>query len=593
MCGIAGKIDLCGPISGEELWKAAASIKHRGPDDSGIWISDDATIGLAHTRLSLVDLSPGGHQPMSSEGGRFQIVYNGEIYNYRKLRLELEEKGLQFKGCSDTEVILQGYAYWGKSILSKLKGMFAFALYDSKEQHLLLARDRFGIKPLFYAFQGNKLFFGSEVKAIRSMNGFQSVIRPRSVSTFLANRYVSEGCCLWEDIRKLEAAHCLEVNAKNLTSRKEMYWHLPLHTDPSVDLHEGEEIFARLLTASLSEHLLADVPVGAFLSGGYDSSALVALMANLTPKTPDTFSIGFKGWTESEDKYAEMVAKHTGANLHKLILERIDLEVLPTLMYHYDDPIADISILPTFAVSRLASSKVKAVVSGEGADELLGGYWWQKPENFFFAKPWRRWACKVTGVSKADIKAHYIEAMSMGHYDANELRRALVGIFQEAVPDDPFSHYDQLMSPELTTRKQIQFLDIKTFMGELVLTKVDRASMAHGLEVRVPFLDHELVEKLFAMPESIHFQKGLQKPLLSAFLRDKVPPRILQRPKQGFVGPDDFYKDIALYSETLSKGRLVREGVVNPAYVAELLQKKTHWKLWKLFVLEHWWRVWV
>jgi asparagine synthase (glutamine-hydrolysing) len=590
MCGIAGKVSLNQPVTVQELKRAADAIRHRGPDDEGWILSADTTCGLAHRRLSLLDLSHAGHQPMSAAEDKVHIVFNGEIYNYTQIKARLTKAGYSFQTASDTEAILLGYLHWGKELVQQLKGMFAFAILDERKHALLLARDRFGIKPLYFARQGSQFFFGSELKAIRAMDGFESSIRKASVGSFLANRYVADDYTMWEDIRQLKAGSLLLVNTNSLNIREERYWQLPLGKAP--DANAGMHFKERLIH-SVSEHLLSDVPVGSFLSGGLDSSALVALMQSELQYPTTAFSIGFEGWKESEHRYAKMVADRCGANLKTLLLDRIDLEIMPTLMFHYDDPIADISMLPTYAVSGLASQHVKAVLSGEGADELLGGYWWQKPENFFAGKPWQRWWRKLAGISKGDIKSHYILAMSMGLFDRSEISEILLPEWDAAQGDDPFSHFDGLMREELSVLKQIQYLDIHTFMGELILKKVDRASMAHSLEVRVPFLDHELVEWLFALPEEQYFQSGIQKPLLRQMLKAYVPASILDRPKQGFVGPDDFYMNFDLYRNTLVGGRLIIEGVIRPAYLENLLSRKEHWKLWKLFVLEHWWRVWV
>ena len=591
MCGICGKISTHKIISTEELVQSTQTLSHRGPDDQGIFLSKNQKTGLGHRRLSLLDLSAQGHQPMTLDN--LTIVFNGEIYNYIELKDELEQIGIAFNSQCDTEVILKAYQYWGEQMLSKLRGMFAFAILDEYKQELFLARDRFGIKPLFYAFQKGNFYFGSELKAIKSFSDFNALIEPSSISLFLANRFVSNHQTMWQDLHKLPAAHTLTIKLDTLKYQIKPYWNLPL-TTLSVSAEEASVQFEKLLQDSLSEHLRSDVPVGAFLSGGLDSSATVTLMQTALDYQTQAFSIGFSGWNESEHQYAQLVANHVGAHLDTLILDKIDLDLMPTLMYHYDNPIADISILPTYLVSQLAHQKVKAVISGEGADELLGGYWWQKPENFHPGDSWiNAWKSKLFPNATSDIKRHYIYAMSMGLFDSKECRKVLNGVYQSAVPRDVFSHLDSLFHPELSRLKQIQLMDIHRFMGELVLTKIDRASMAHSLEVRVPFLDHRLVEWLFQLPEPCYMQPNVQKPLLQKLLKGKVPEKILQRPKQGFVGPDVFYKDFHLYQSTLEHGRLIQDGIINPHYISKLLWSKDHWRLWKLFVLEHWWRVWV
>jgi asparagine synthase (glutamine-hydrolysing) len=591
MCGISGKISTKNPIERIDLEKSALTIRHRGPDDQGTYLSSNHKVGFAHRRLSLLDLSNHGHQPMSHQNTT--IVFNGEIYNFVEIRKELEGLGVQFESVSDTEVILLGYQVWGKEVLHKLKGMFAFAIHDEERKEVFLARDRFGIKPLFYAFQNGNFYFGSEIKAIHSFEEFEKKIEPSSISLFLANRFVSDNQTMWKGLYKLPAAHYMLVHTDTLQKEVSQYWSLERKT---IDLESDyvQNKFEDLFTTSLLEHLRSDVPVGAFLSGGLDSSATVMLMQTELKYTTQAFSIGFNDWEESEDRFAKMVTDFTGAELETLVLDKIDLEIMPTLMYHYDDPIADISILPTYSVSQLASKRVKAVISGEGADELLGGYWWQKPENFQPGGNFlHKWLSKFSNKSTKDIKNHYINAMSMGLFDSKELRKGLSGKYQEAVPKDVFAHLDGLMHSEFSTLKQIQYLDIHRFMGELVLTKIDRASMAHSLEVRVPFLDHELVEWLFSLPENRYMQDGVQKLLLQNLLKGRVPDKILQRPKQGFVGPDVFYKNFELYKSTLLDGSLVKNDVVKRSYIQQLLLTRDHWRLWKLYVLEHWWRVWM
>jgi asparagine synthase (glutamine-hydrolysing) len=591
MCGIAGKISNA-EVNINELWRAGDSIKHRGPDDKGIYLSPNKKIGFAHRRLSLIDLTHGGHQPMISRDNANIIVFNGEIYNFLELRQELKKLDQEFTTNSDTEVILNGYKIWGTRVFSKLKGMFAIAIFDTRENKVILARDRFGIKPLYFARQNNNFYFGSEIKAILAFDNFEKMIRMASVSSFLANRYVSRNNTMWQNVVKLGAGKFIEVNTENLALKETTYWQLDTTSNYNVSENSFDK-FSYLFQHSLSEHLRGDVKIGAFLSGGFDSSALVCTMQTKLNYNTDAFSLGFNNWNQSETLYAQIVADHCGANLEKLMLDEIELDVLPKLMYHYDDPIADISILPTYFISKLASNHVKAVVSGEGADELLGGYWWQKPNSYSNTNPFIKLKTNLFGLTKAQVKQHYIGAMSMGLFDYSALRKIVSPEYHTTIEVDPFSHFDDLLHDDLSVLKQIQYLDIHTFMSELILTKVDRASMAHSLEVRVPFLDHELVEFLFALPESEYFKLGRQKMLLAKYLNDLVPEKILNRPKQGFVGPDKYYMNISLYERRLKNSELIKCGIINSKQLDILIHNKSHWKLWKLLVLETWWKVWV
>ncbi|MBX7183422.1 MAG: asparagine synthase (glutamine-hydrolyzing) [Bacteroidia bacterium] len=593
MCGFTAVFSQV-PISPDGLTGLEQVLKHRGPDDHGQYRSSDDRVALFHNRLSFFDLSEKGKQPLQSADGRYVLVYNGEIYNFREIRTELQAQGLAFTTDTDTEVILNGYAHWGKAILQKLEGMFAFVLFDSHTKQLLAARDRFGIKPLFYYQSNDFLVFSSEVKGILALPALASSIRVRktSIALFLANRYVPAPYTIWEQVFKLQPAFYLESDF-SFKPRLDEYWK-PTLSNHRLARKEVVEHTRFLLSQSVEKHLRSDVPVGGFLSGGFDSSALAVLARDVVGNSFQTFSIGFENWTDSEDKYAELVANHLGLPMSRHISKQIDLHKVRQLMFHYDDPIADISILPTFEVSRIAVEKVKAVVSGEGADELFGGYWWNKGNPFYYESPWKRISAMLGGKSFGMVKSHYIHAMSMGLFDLNELSQALTPDYRHSLPDDPFAHFDRFqLSDDQPLVKQLQYLDIKTFMTELVLNKVDRASMANSLEVRVPFLDHHLVEFMLGLHPDSFMEEGVQKPILKTLLNNRVPDSILERKKQGFVGPDAFYMNYDLYAEQLRNGLLVKSEVIQPRYIEQKLQQKDHWRLWKIYVLENWWINWM
>jgi asparagine synthase (glutamine-hydrolysing) len=591
MCGIVGIVSPEGVLK-EELAEAVRSLHHRGPDDSGIYLNAAQTVGLGHTRLSFLDLSLAGHQPMSDESGSLHVVFNGEIYNFLFLKNELESLGYIFRTHSDTEVLLHGFKAWGNHLPEKLKGMFAFAIFDEKSQKLFLARDRFGIKPLYYGIFGKNVVFSSELKALFPFSKVNKKINPGAVALFLANRYIPAPQTIWENIYKLPPAHTLHYEIQNARFQVKKYWQLSIHSKQNSDFRELQFEIEFRLTESVNSHLLSDVPIGSFLSGGMDSTAIVRFMKNKVER-PRTFTVGFTGWEKSEDQFARMAADALGADLHVEMLDKMDFDEFDNLSYFFDEPIADISIIPTFKVSELASRHVKAVLSGEGADECFGGYTWQQPGNFYFPDCRSELLSKLFGKRFQDIKTHYIHAMSMGLFDSEELRAAFSDEWQKAVPDDPFAHFDAFKVDGITPLKQIQFLDIHTFMSELILVKIDRASMANSLEVRVPFLDHDFVQFMFSLSEKAYFRPNAQKWVLRNMLTDKVPPLIYDRKKQGFVGPDQFYMNNNLYFENLKGGRLVNEGVIKRDYIIHLFNKKDHWRLWKLFVLERWWRKWM
>jgi asparagine synthase (glutamine-hydrolysing) len=590
MCGIVGISLKNERVDESILQKATFLLNHRGPDSFGTALSKNSQTGLGHTRLSFIDLGKSGAQPMKNIDGTILTVLNGEIYNYIELRDELIGLGHKFETGSDTEILIHGWKQWNKKLPEKLDGMFSFAILDENSQELFLARDRFGIKPLYYHHDPDQFVFASEIKSILAFDSKLKKIRPESVSLFLANRYVPTPHTIWENIFKLEPGHSLTLDLDSFELSKNTYWKLEIcSSTPSKN--EAYDRFRNILITSVEKHLRSDVPIGSFLSGGFDSSALVYIMQKELGYPTSAFSIGFENWDQSEDVYAEMVARSLDVLLYTSKPKELHLNSVEKLMWHYDDPIADISIIPTFEVSGLAVKHVKAVVSGEGADEILGGYWWHKPDSF----PKRNFFKNLFGKNHnfGDIKNHYINAMSMGLYDSDELKMALTGKFAESIPKDPFQHFDSYEIKGVSQLKQLQYLDLKTFMPELILTKVDRASMAHSLEVRVPFLQHQLVELLFHLDENIYFKNGEQKPFLKKLLYGKVPDQILQRKKQGFVGPDRYYMDMSVYRSSLLKGRLINDGVVNENYVDQKLKEKDHWRLWKLFVLENWWRNWM
>lgn len=592
MCGITGISYSNQKVDSSVLSKACDVLSHRGPNDSGIYISIDQKTGLGHRRLSFIDLSSQGKQPLEEKNTKVIVTFNGEIYNYRELRKDLEQRGYHFNTQTDTEVLLHGFAEWGEQLPNKLDGMFAFCIFNPETNSLFLARDRFGIKPLYYFLDDSRFIFASEIKSILEYDLSLKKVRPQSISLFLANRYIPTPFTIWEGVLKLKPAHSITVDLNSFNLTQKEYWRLSISSNKNAE-EETNKRFYQLVLDSVKKHLVSDVTIGSFLSGGYDSSALVYLMQKELFYQTQAFAIGFKEWDQSEDIFAQMVAEATGAELFISKPDKIDLEGVKKLMYHYDDPIADISIIPTYEVSKLAASRVKAVVSGEGADETLGGYWWHKPEKFIFRNKWKKFIGYSNNLAFKDIKYHYIEAMSMGLFNTKELKKALKGDYHDYIPEDPFAHFDQFQISEKSTIKQLQFLDLNTFMTELILAKVDRASMAHSLEVRVPFLQHSYVEYLFSLHPECYMKPSIQKPLLRNLLSGKVPPQILDRPKQGFVGPDKYYMDYDLYSRTLIHGRLVSENVVDQKYIIELTQNKDHWRLWKLFVLENWWGVWL
>lgn len=576
MCGIIGQIETASQIDQAVFTTMRDTLTHRGPDDAGLYFNPSGKVALGHRRLSFLDLSEAGRQPMTNETGTLWLTFNGEIYNFPALREELITAGHTFKSTSDSEVILHGYEEWGPKIVEKLSGMFAFGLWDEDKQELLLARDRFGIKPLYYYQDTQRFLFSSELKGIVAQPNIEKKIDFSAMCDFLVYRYVPSPKTIWQHTKKIPPAHYL-IRKSDGTVQLEQYWDLKPGDQKPADADAIREVDERLL-ASVKGHILSDVPIGSFLSGGYDSSAMVYYL-NRLEYTPNTFAIGFGDWLESEHQYAEAVADQYGTEHHNVIIGGESLALVEKLATYYDEPLGDISIIPTYVVSWSAAQKVKAVLSGEGADEIFCGYSWQK-------------AYMLNSGPEVDVVQHYAESMAMGWFDADLLKELFAPEYHEHIPEDVHWFYREHFNPELHPLQAIQYLDVKTFMGELVLTKVDRASMANSLEVRVPFLDPAIAKYVMSLSPEVYFAPKTQKYLLNKNLQGNLPDGILNRRKQGFVGPDRYYQDIRFYAKKLRNSYLVRDGILLQPRIEKMIEEEDHWRLWKVLVLEFWYRKW-
>jgi len=590
MCGIAGQIKLNGQVQEKSILAMTEAIRHRGPDGDGIYLNTSKTVGLGHRRLSFLDLTEAGKQPMTNEDGSLWITYNGEVYNYIELRDELEKHGHQFHSHTDTEVILHGYEEWGTEVLHKLKGMFAFGIWNEKKQELFLARDRFGIKPLYYYNQNGNFVFASELKAIKANTEVATTLDFTSFADFFVYRYVPSPKSIWKEVKKLPPAHFLLLKSTGECKIKK-YWSISF-ADKQMDDKQAIEKFDELLFTSVKTHARSEVPIGSFLSGGYDSSSLVYYMSRFN-YVPSTFSIGFEGWDVSEHLYADMVAKQYGTKHNSLILEAQSLNLLDHLSWVYDEPNGDISIIPTFLVSCQAAKNVKAVMSGEGADEMLMGYQWQKEFQPHQNSMLEKLKSFFQPQQNPYTVQYYANAMAMGRFDKLELQKLLHPQIHSSINENADWFYKENFREDLPALKSIQQMDITCFMGEQVLCKVDRASMANSLEVRVPFLDHEICEFVFSLRPSVYYRKEETKHLLYQNIKNHFPQEILNRKKQGFVGPDKYYMNMDWYKERLSNCKLVEDKIVNANYVQELLNNKDHWRLWKVAVMETWYSRWI
>lgn len=535
---------------------------HRGPDDQGYHIGEQ--IGLGHRRLSIIDLE-GGHQPIYNEDGEVVVVFNGEIYNFQAIADELTTLGHTFKTHSDTETIVHAWEEWGVNCLEKFRGMFAFAIWDNKQQELFLARDRLGIKPLHYSVLSNgQLIFSSELKALKQHPEFNKTLSVEAIEDFLTLGYVPDPKCIYEDTFKLNAGHYIHLKAANDEIKPVQYWDLPWQTKADLSEEELNEQLIDRLQEAVKLRMISEVPIGSFLSGGVDSSAVVALMASLSKEPINTCAIGFDVPKYNESDFAQLVADRYQTKHHLDIVDHEDFSVIDKLTDIYDEPYADSSALPTYKVCEMAKKHVTVCLSGDGGDELFAGYRRYKMHlgeqklrdalpasirNAIFKPlgalyPKLDWAprflrAKTTFQSLAMSSSEaYLNSMSKLRLDERQklysksFKQKLNGyrsdqLFTDLVKGKSFA--DPL--------KEIQYLDFKTWLTGDILTKVDRASMAHSLEVRVPILDHKFVEWSFNAPTSSNLKQGEGKACFKKALEPHVPVDNLYREKMGFSIP--------------------------------------------------------
>lgn len=568
MCGIAGILEQSAPAGlGAVARDMTGTMVHRGPDGGDVWADVGAGVALGHRRLAIVDLSEAGHQPMISSCGRLVVSYNGEIYNAPELRAELVAKGRAFRGRSDTEVIVEGAAEWGlATLLPRLIGMFAVAVWDRRDRRLTLARDRFGIKPLYWSDAGGRFLFGSELKALTAHPGFDREIDRDAVAAYLRFCYVPAPQSIYRTARKLEAGHVLEVSP-GAAPRVAPWWRLSdtvraARAAPFAgSAKEAGAALEELLRDCVGRRMVADVPLGALLSGGIDSSTVAALMQALSDRPVQTFTIGFDQPGYDEAVHARAVAQHLGTDHHQLILTAEDaMGVIPKLPEIYDEPFADPSQIPTYLVSRMARQQVTVALSGDGGDELFAGYnryiaaagrlgrVWAFPglvrriiANGIDAVPARLWPRLMPSLPQADDKMAKLSGAVRGGRDG--FYRQVVSTWRD--PEKAVSGAGEIwgsaweeaeaLCPDPVER--MQYLDAMTYMADDILTKVDRASMAVSLEARVPLLDHRAAAFAWSLPMGMKLAGGQGKQVLRQVLYRHVPRELIERPKQGFSVP--------------------------------------------------------
>ena len=640
MCGIAGILGSSTTEIASGVRNMVAAIRYRGPDHAGLWCDEEQEIGLGHARLSILDVSPEGHQPMASTSGRYVISYNGEIYNFSELRAELEQSGVTFRGHSDTEVMLAHFETWGiEQAIGRCVGMFAFAVWDKHTRTLSLGRDRLGEKPLYYGWQGQTFLFGSELKALRAHPEFRADIDRNAVALFLRHNYIPTPYSIYQGISKLSPGCVLTVSLSRRHPQIVPYWSdkqaiergraHPFEGNDSAAISELEG----LLTTTIGQQMVADVPLGAFLSGGVDSSTVVALMQAQSSRPVKTFTIGFDEEGYDEAPYAQSVARHLGTDHIELyVLPKEAMNVIPRLPALYDEPFADSSQIPTFLVSQLARRHVTVSLSGDGGDELFGGY-----NRYFWATNiWRRigWAPQSLRTALAGALTALPPSAWNGMF--RSLSRILPTGWRYANPGDklhkladmlamrtPEEIYFDLVShwkaptdvvrgtyepPTILTdpaqwvnlpdfEQRMMYLDQVTYLPDDILTKVDRAAMGVSLETRVPFLDHRVLEFAWSLPLSMKIRHGQGKWLLRQVLYRHVPKALIERPKMGFGVPLDKWLRGPLKGwaeELLDETRLQREGYFDSRPIrskwADHLSGERNWSyyLWDVLMFQAW-----
>jgi asparagine synthase (glutamine-hydrolysing) len=638
MCGIAGYFSVGdGDERATETLRAmAAALVHRGPDDFGLWSDSAGVVGLAHRRLSILDLSPAGHQPMRSHNQRYVVAFNGEIYNFLEVRKELEMAGAAppWRGHSDTEVMLASFEHWGvRQSLDRFVGMFAIALWDQVDRSLYLVRDRLGEKPLYYGWMGNVLLFGSELKALRRHPAWRAEINREALALFLRYSYIPAPHSIYQGIAKIIPGTYLRFDFGRREPRANNYWepkriaeegqHYPLDGRPVVLTDHLE----RLLRNAVAQQMVADVPLGAFLSGGIDSSAIVALMQSQTSRPVKTFTIGFNESAYDEARHAKAVASHLGTDHTELFITGQEaLATIPLLPTVYDEPFADPSQIPTFLVSKLARSHVTVCLSGDGGDELFGGY----NRYLWGASIWRtiRWipqparklvASSLTSLSPAALDS-MLGALGMKQRSMGDKVHKLAKILDAGRAEDLYlgllSHWanpgavvlDVQEPPTLPAMPELwpsfaqfpthmMYIDALTYLPDDILVKVDRAAMAVGLESRVPFLDHRIVEFAWRLPPYMKIRGQQGKWLLRQVLYRHVPKGLIERPKMGFGVPIGAWLrgPLRQWAEALlSETKLQHEGFFRSTEISrkwrEHQEGSRNWQhpLWNVLMFQAW-----
>lgn len=628
MCGICGYIHLDKSKRPSEaiLKSMMDTLIPRGPDDHGLFVKDNVALG--HRRLSIIDLET-GHQPMFSDDGSIAIVYNGEVYNFRELKEALQKKGHSFKTHSDTEVVIHAYEEYGEDCLKYFNGMYAFALWDSKKDKLFLARDIFGKKPLYYAIFDNQFIFASELKAMLKHPSVRREIDIKAVSKYLAYEYVPSPLTVFKNIKKLRPSSKLSL--QNGNCKVESYWDVKFGRNERFDLAEAESKLVGLLKDSVRRRLISDVPLGVFLSGGIDSSSVVAMMADeVAPKDIKTFSIGFREKSYDESSDARRVADFFGTDHHEEMLKpEVMLEVLPRVLETMDEPFADSSIIPTYLVSRFTRRYVKVALGGDGGDEFFLGYpsflahkissyldMLPSPIKNISVKTLAKFTPRSSKYMSPNFKVNrFLRGLGfpeeirhqvwMGSFIPKEQEKLFLP--NEELDCDPFEIYDitrELFKKvtDLDPLDRAIYIYLRTYMTDDILVKVDRASMANSLEVRAPFLDKDLAEFVMTIPSAMKLKGFRTKWILKDALKNRLPRQTLLKAKQGFAVPVAKWlkEDLkGLLFDAFNEDKIKREGIFDYGYIKNLVgefmrnKEDTRKEVWSLFMFEMWYDRWM
>lgn len=617
MCGIAGIVSTT-VIDQQAASSMVSGILHRGPDANGIFVDETDTVALAHTRLSIIDLSTGANQPFHSRDQRYTIVFNGEIYNFQQIRDELSSRcSVSFKTHSDTEVIVEAFAIWKEKMVERLEGMFSIAILDQQEHKVYLFRDRAGKKPLFY-FQSDGIFaFASEIKSLLQHPVVRSRIKVNTnvVTTFLHLGYIPEPATIYTNIFKFPAAHYAVIKS-DLSLSPKPYWRLQenIHPGEIKSPEDAKRQLTALLDNAVQERLISDVPLGTFLSGGTDSSLVSAVASKHTSDPLKTFSIGFKESKFDESKYARDVARHLGTDHTAYTLtEREAIDILEVYLQHYDEPFADTSAIPTMLVSKLARKEVKVILTGDGGDELFQGYgaytWANRLANPLMKIVQRplKLALQMSGKSRLERIAQLLEPVKIGSMRSHIFSQEQYFFSQQEIRDrllkdknifQPFEYTDSsLHEGNLTAGEQQALFDFQYYLKDDLLVKVDRASMYYALECRCPLLDHRIVEFAFSLHPSLKVRDGKAKWLLKELLRNYIPDVLIDRPKWGFSVPlANWLKNDLRYlvDSYLSDETIESIGLFHAPYIRKIVtdfyagKDYLYNRVWVLIVLHKW-----